>query len=302
VTFLTACETILHRERYDLVHAQGVTCWGADVITAHMCNAARIRWLSSRDVRARMFSRFVAPLEARFYRQPRARHLIAVSKGLASEVAQHYGWCRDTTIVYHGTNVSHFHPPTDNADRRRARARYGLGKPGWIWLFVGEAIKGLQHVIMQLRHFPDARLLVVSRSDTTAAERLAAELGVAARVMLHGPIDDLADVYRAADVFVYPSEYDAFGLVVAEAMASALPVVAGRGVGAAEWITHEKNGLLCDPGNAASLLQQLGGLHADPVRAARLGCAARQTVEEHSWDACAAATLKVYERVGGTRG
>jgi UDP-glucose:(heptosyl)LPS alpha-1,3-glucosyltransferase len=204
--------------------------------------------------------------------------------------------------VYHGTDVTHFHPPADDADRRRVRARYGLGGPGWIWLFVGEAIKGLEHVIAQLRHFPEAKLLVVSRSDSTTAEGLAAELGVAERVIFHGPIDDPADVYRAADIFVYPSEYDAFGLVVGEAMASALPVVVGRGVGAAEWITHKENGLLCDPGHAASLRQQLRWLYADPARAARLGCAARETVKEYSWDACAAATLKVYELVGGARG
>lgn len=300
-TFLIRCETLLRRQHYDVVHAQGVTCWAADIITAHICNAARLQGLS-RDLRARFFCRIVAPLESRFYRQRRARHLIAISNGLARQVAQHYGWRRQVSVVYHGTDVTHFHPPADDADRRRVRARYGLGGPGWIWLFVGEAIKGLEHVIAQLRHFPEAKLLVVSRSDSTTAEGLAAELGVAERVIFHGPIDDPADVYRAADIFVYPSEYDAFGLVVGEAMASALPVVVGRGVGAAEWITHKENGLLCDPGHAASLRQQLRWLYADPARAARLGCAARETVKEYSWDACAAATLKVYELVGGARG
>jgi UDP-glucose:(heptosyl)LPS alpha-1,3-glucosyltransferase len=300
-TFLIRCETLLRRQRYDVVHAQGVTCWAADIITAHICNAARLHGLS-RDLRARLFCRIVAPLESRFYRQRRARHLIAISNGLARQVAQCYGWHRQVSVVYHGTDVAHFHPPTDDADRRRARLRYGSDKPGWVWLFVGEAVKGLQQAIAQLRHFPDATLLVVSRSDITRARELATELGVAAQVTFHGPIDDVADVYRAADVFVYPSEYDAFGLVVAEAMASALPVVAGRGVGAAEWITHEKNGLLCDPSDAESLRQQLRWLHADPVRGARLGRTARQTVEAHSWDACAAATLKVYERVGAAQG
>jgi UDP-glucose:(heptosyl)LPS alpha-1,3-glucosyltransferase len=178
--------------------------------------------------------------------------------------------------------------------------RYGLDEPAWVWLFVGEATKGLQHVIAQLRHFPDAKLLVMSRSDTATARKLADRLGVAGQVIFQGPIDDVADVYRAADVFVYPSEYDAFGLVVAEAMASALPVVVGFEIGAAEWISHGRNGLLCDPTDPASLHQQLRWIRADPTRAARLGCAARFTVEEHSWDSCAAATLEVYERVVAT--
>jgi UDP-glucose:(heptosyl)LPS alpha-1,3-glucosyltransferase len=301
LTFLIECEVLLRRQRYDVVHAQGVTCWGADIITAHICNAARLHCLSQRDVRARLFSRIIAPVEARFYRQPRARSLIAVSNRLGREIANHYGWVRDVSVVYHGTDGIHFRPPRDDVERRRARVRYGLDEPAWVWLFVGEATKGLQHVIAQLRHFPDATLLVMSRSDTATARNLADGLGVTGQVMFHGPIDDLTDVYRAADVFVYPSEYDAFGLVVAEAMASALPVVVGSEIGAAEWITHGQNGLLCNPADPASLHQQLHSIHADPARAARLGRAARRTVEEHSWDSCAAATLGIYERVVGTR-
>jgi glycosyltransferase involved in cell wall biosynthesis len=100
---------------------------------------------------------------------------------------------------------------------------------------------------------------------------------------------------------VYPSEYDAFGLVVAEAMASTLPVIVGREIGVAELITHQKNGLLCDPGDSESLRQQLEWVQANPARAARLGHAARQTVEQYSWDACAEGTLRIYEKVVGTR-
>jgi glycosyltransferase involved in cell wall biosynthesis len=66
-------------------------------------------------------------------------------------------------------------------------------------------------------------------------------------------------------------------------------------------ITHQKNGLLCDPGDPESLRQQLEWVQANPARAARLGHAGRQTVEQYSWDACAEGTLRIYEKVVGTR-
>lgn len=301
VTFLITCEALLRSRRYDVIHAQGVTCWGADIITAHICNAARLRRLSSRDMRARLFSRLMAPLESRFYRQSRACHLIAVSRALARELAQHYGWRRDLSVIYHGTDTVHFRPPLDRADKQRARLQYGVAESDWLWLFVGEATKGLERVFSRLARFPHARLLVVSRSNVVAMQAQAEERGVAEQVIFHGPVGDPADAYRAADVLVYPSEYDAFGLVVAEAMSSALPVIVSSAAGAAEWIVHQTNGLVCDPHDSASLHELLDWLDADRTRAASLGAAARQTVERNSWDACAAATLRIYEAVGGAR-
>jgi glycosyltransferase involved in cell wall biosynthesis len=221
---------------------------------------------------------------------------------VAREVIEHYGWNRDATVVYHGTDRLQFRPPHDETERHCAREEYGLQRDAWVWLWAGEAAKGLFHVIPQLQHFPRAHLLVVSRSDVSELRQFASRLGVGAQITFHRPVDDLAEAYRASDVFVYPSVYDPFGLVVSEAMATGLPVIVGSEIGAAEWITHQENGLLCDPANPASLHQQLRWLESDPKRSVTLGSAARRTVTEHSWDRCADATLSVYERVVSARG
>ena len=135
----------------------------------------------------------------------------------------------------------------------------------------------------------------------SAFEEQARTLGVSNRVRFHGFESTPPRAYHAADVFVYPSDYDAFGLVVAEAMAAALPVIAGDRIGAAEWITHQQNGLLCQAHDAASLRRQLDWLRADPIRARELGRAARAAAAQHTWDACADATAAVYEQVLTTR-
>ena len=297
LTFLPAAERLLARRNQDLIHAQGLTCWHADVITGHMCNAAEYERLPPATPRQRLFPAVVVPLERRFFQQARARHLIAISRVFADEIRTHYNWHRDTSIIYHGTDTHTFRPAASNAARRELRAHYDLTSHAWTWLFMGEAVKGLRETIDQLAHFPNAELLVISRSQLADFRDQAARLGVAARVRFHGVEAQPARAFQAADVFVYPSGYDPFGLVVAEAMATELPVIIGQTLGVAEWIEHGRNGLLCDPARPATLQAALAQLAADPALAACLGTAARVTVAAHSWDACATQTLAVYEQV-----
>jgi glycosyltransferase involved in cell wall biosynthesis len=297
ITFLVASEALLRRERFDLIHAQGLTCWQADVITAHLCNAARRELDPPRRWRHWVFPLVVCPLERRFYRQRQASHLIAISGRVAGEIKRYYGWQRATTVIYHGTDLEQFCPPSAPEHRRALWDQFGLPHHAWKWLFVGEAVKGLGATIAELPAFPSAHLLVVSRSDLTPYRRLGESLGVAQRVAYHGPTDSVLQAYQAADVLVYPCHYDAFGLVVAEAMACSLPVIVGQNTGAAEWIEAQRNGLVCNPNQSGSLRAQLLWLQAAPSRSLALGQAARATVSRHSWDTCAAETLAAYESV-----
>ncbi len=296
-SFLVASERLVRSGRHDVVHAQGLTCWRTDVITAHVCNMARYRIAPPASLRARFFPALVNPIEAAFYRQPGARHLIAISQRVADEIRDCYGWRRPMTVIHHGVDTALFRPPIDDAERRACRERYGLPDGVWTWLFVGEAVKGLREVIAQLRDFPEARLLAISRSDRELYEALAAELGIADRLLFRGPEPEIWHAYRAADVFVYPSTYDTFGMVVSEAMATGLPVVIGKDIGAAELIREGENGFLIRPSDRDSLRGVLERLRSDAPLAERVSGAGWATARTQSWDACALATEAVYTTV-----
>ena len=141
-TFLVSAERAVRQHDYDIIHAQGLTCWSADVITAHICNAARYRSSPPSQWRGRVFPWLVLPLERRFYQQARARHLIAISRQVANEIALEYRWRRPTSVVYHGTDTGSFRAARSEEARHELRRYYGLEKSVWVWLFVGEAIKG----------------------------------------------------------------------------------------------------------------------------------------------------------------
>ncbi|MCC6143507.1 MAG: glycosyltransferase family 4 protein, partial [Candidatus Hydrogenedentes bacterium] len=238
LSFLLTSERQVRRSGCALIHAQGLTCWSADLITAHVCNAARYAHAPAASWRSRLFPALIIPLERAFYRARRRRHVIAISRVLAGELRQHYGWQKPLSIIPHGTDAERFRPAREAAERAQARARYGLTGAMWTWLFVGEASKGLSEVIDCLAGFPTARVLVISRSPREPFLARAAAAGRANRVLWHGLEREPEHAYRAADAFVFPSNYDAFGLVVTEAMASGLPVIVSRHIGAAELIEN----------------------------------------------------------------
>ena len=301
LSIIPGAELAVRKSGCDLIHAQGLTSWSADIITGHICNAARAKASATSDVRSRWFMRLIIPLERAFYQQRRAQHLIAISRALEREVRTEYGWNRDSTVIHHGTDTEVFRPVANAAERQRLRQRFKVPDTGWTWLFMGEAVKGLRQVITALPTFPEANLLVVSRSDFTSYRRLAEQLGVAHRIIFHGFEPHPEEAFRAVDVFVYPSDYDPFGMVASEAMATGLPVIIGGDIGAAELVTPGQNGLLCNPADEQSIRNALIQLRQNPELAQKLGRNGRQTILDVSWDHCADRTYAVYERVYAQR-
>ena len=159
--------------------------------------------------------------------------------------------------------------------------------------FVGSdyARKGLDLLIdalALLERAPAARplaLAVIGRDRREAAwQRRAARRGVAQRLRFLGFRRDVASLLAGSDGLVLPSYFDAFGNVVAEAMACGTPVIASARCGGSEWIREGENGFVLARQDAALLAQQLRALLAigelAPLRAA-----ARRQAEGYAWDA-----------------
>jgi glycosyltransferase involved in cell wall biosynthesis len=116
-------------------------------------------------------------------------------------------------------------------------------------------------------------------------ERLVADLGVADRVHLVGPVDDVRPLLHASDLFAFASHEEACPVAVLEAMASGLPVVSTDSAGTRHLVTDGEEGTLVPVGDVGSLAAAIDALAGDPGRRARCGTAARARAEaEHSVD------------------
>jgi len=95
--------------------------------------------------------------------------------------------------------------------------------------------------------------------------------------------DDLAAHYASADLFLFPSLTETYGNVVAEAMASGLPVVAYRSAAAAELVEHEQNGVVASPGDESAYIAAALWMLEKDGRPAVLSAAARQAMLPRNW-------------------
>jgi len=108
----------------------------------------------------------------------------------------------------------------------------------------------------------------------------------------------VGEYYGASDVFVLPTLYEPLGLVIGEAMACGLPVIAAKVAGAADFIIDGVNGLLLDnPSNADDLAAKISLLLSDAWLREMMGKRARITAEKFLWDEVASRTLEAYTKV-----
>lgn len=147
-----------------------------------------------------------------------------------------------------------------------------------------------------LASHPDTRFLWVGTGPLQGMlESRARALGVAQHIHFLGRRDDVPDLLGASDAFCLPSFFEGHPLVVLEAMAAGLPVVAARSLGITEAVRNEVTGLLFPFAHSALLAHALGRVLGDHALACRLGKAGRDEVQQRfSAARMARETLEVY--------
>ncbi len=93
----------------------------------------------------------------------------------------------------------------------------------------------------------------------------------------------LSEIMKEAHVFVFPSYFEGFGLVILEAMASGLPVITTTATAGTDLIENGKEGFVITPGNEEQLIKHLHFFNSNPNEIAIMGKRARLKAEQYSW-------------------
>ncbi|MCY3865373.1 MAG: glycosyltransferase family 1 protein [Chloroflexi bacterium] len=192
-----------------------------------------------------------------------------------------------------GVDAEVFHPRFRSAAMREAMTE---GNPeSTLLLYVGRLSdeKQIEHIRPALEGLPNTRLALVGDGPARAQlERYYADLPVKFMGYLGG--ERLSQAYASADIFVFPSRLETFGLVVIEAMAAGLPVVAARVGGVGDMVQEGVNGFSFASGDRAMLLEGARKIAGNQENMRWMGQQARAYAEGQSWEAIMDELIEVY--------
>ena len=224
-------------------------------------------------------------------------HVVVPTESIREMLAKNYGIERGVSVVPTPVDLVKF----QDIQPEKIRASFGLeGKE--VLLFVGRLSreKGLDMLlqafilIQELR--PGVRLLLLGRGPyEEALKAKQAKLGLKNLVIFAGavPHEEVPGYYAAADLFVFPSTTETQGLVIIEAMAAGLPVVAVRAPGAVDVLT-EGGGVLTE-NKSEAFAREVVDILADSGRQKELRDEALRAVERYSISDATERMLNAYE-------
>jgi glycosyltransferase involved in cell wall biosynthesis len=284
-----------------VVHANGYVLTARHCVnTSHFVHGApttaraRARGVRPSDLHRRLYTKLNARWERQAYSQ--ASVVVAVSEQVAGELRT-VGVAADRIqVIPNGVDTREFHIGAVD------RLRLGLPEEVPLLLFVGEIRtprKNLEGVLHALVKTPGVHLAVVGDPRRSIHPGLAIALGLADRVHFLGYRRDIPELMRAATAFVLPSRYEPFSLAVLEALASGLPVITARTVGASELIPPGAGIVLDDPDDTERLAQAIKLLVEDDALRQEMRRRSREIAERHTWDRMAEAYFDLYRAHAG---
>jgi glycosyltransferase involved in cell wall biosynthesis len=204
------------------------------------------------------------------------------------------------SVVYYGVDPRFTPRPPSEA----LRARYGLVGRRVVLFFGGLKPRKNLGLLLEAwqalapRH-PDTTLLVAGGGSLLPELRArASRLGLDGRVVFTGYVAEAEkpEHFNLGDVFFFPSAMEGFGLTVAEAMSSGLPVVASNRGSIPELVVEGEGGFVCDPTGPGPFVEKLSLILSDQAIGEKFGRANRERVERmFRWERCVDGTRRVYE-------
>jgi glycosyltransferase involved in cell wall biosynthesis len=290
-----------HRSELDLVHANGAITRGrGDVNLVPFVHGAWLKsplhiWRIRRDVYG-FYQWLYTAWNANWEKQAfgHAKVVVAVSHRVKKELIDIGVPEEKIRVILCGVDLQEFAPGYPD------RKKFGFPEHVPLALFVGDIRlnrKNLDTVLRALVHVPELHLAVIGATEDSPYLQLADELQLNERVHFLKPQHPISEVMRAVDLFVFPSRYEPYGLVVIEAMASGLPVITTATTGAAEIVTPECGVVLSDSEDTNALAEALRTLANDSDLRNRMGKAARTIAEQHSWASMAKTYIELFEEL-----
>jgi glycogen(starch) synthase len=240
--------------------------------------------------------------------------IVTVSCAMQEDLVRH-GWPKSKiSVVWNGVDPAVYNPNKSKPEEIESiRKRYGVKPDDKMILFLGRLawVKGVTNLIQAMptviADYPNAKLVILGKGEqqndvTELANRLGIKDKVACRFEFV-PEKERILHYAAADVCIFPSTYEPFGIVSLEAMSMAKPIIVGAQgvVGFREQVVPygpDQNGVHVNGGSPVDIAWGIKETLSDPDRAKKWGENGRKRVLQYfTWREAAEQTLQIYEKL-----
>lgn len=231
-----------------------------------------------------------------------ADYIICNSEYTANDLMKYYGISGDKVEVTYPAALPQYRPH-DDVDLTSIQKQYGLEHPYILYVGTIEMRKNIGLMLQAFAHIKRNRgirhqMLLVGRvRENFEVEKIIRKLGLSQDVVLAGyvPDDDMPRLYSAADLCVYVSLYEGFGLPPLEAMRCGTPVVVSNVTSIPEVVGDA--GIMVDPYNVDEIAAGLYKVLTDTALRERMRSRGLQRAEMFSWAKAARQTLNIYNRM-----
>jgi glycosyltransferase involved in cell wall biosynthesis len=287
LTAVSRIASYLKDVKADLIHAQlelGDILGGIAALRMHLPSVSTLHTMPSQDM----------SLKSRLHQEVEyfcLRHFFNMVISVSNEARQFHrkiGRLSDqkTCTIYNGIDLSNF-PTASQLDRKIVLNEFSIPTSATVLITVAvlRELKGIQYMIRALPKIlaanPDLYYLVAGSGDFQDELVVeAAQAGVSERVIFAGARKDIPALMSASDLFVLPTLTEALPTVLAEAMASYLPILACRVGGVPEMVEDGINGRLVTPADSQQLASACNEMLKQPDVLFEMGQAGRRIVEE----------------------
>jgi len=287
---------ILRQEKFDVVHVHEPAVPALSLVVlrhSHALNVGTFHAYREKnmlfDVAKQLLKRTFNRLDGRIF----------VSEAVRDYVTRYFPG--PYTIIPNGIDLERFAAP-----HLRPIERFADGRPNILYVGRMDKRKGFRYLMRAFPYIkqaiPEARLIVVGAftdKDKAPFVRYARALRLRS-VHFIGPVsrEDLPRYYRTATIFCAPSiGFESFGIILLEAMAAGVPVIASDIAGYRCVLTHQQEGVLVPPQDEQAIARAAIELLQSPERRAQMSAAGRRTAAQYDWDIIARRVLAYYEEL-----
>lgn len=219
----------------------------------------------------------------RYFKYPLFSRVIAMSPAIRRELLEASVPAEKVIYVPCAVDLERFKPAPKTTENESFRAEFGWRGAGPVLAVAAQLAKNKGHAVLfgalpaVLAKYPDTRVLVLGRGP--AKDELQRELerrGLEKYVRLAGHRPDLEHILPRADMLVHPSFEDGVGVVVMEASACGIPVIASRVGGIPDIVQDGLSGYLVKPGDSINLARHIVMLLDDREQLLHFGRTARE--------------------------